>query len=293
MRKAKARLEGVKFAFAVLRRSPLSIVGVVIALGYLFLSLFGFLITPYDPLEINLEERLQPPSMSHLAGTDEFGRDVFSRILAGSSYSAKCAVMVLSVSAIVGVVLGAISGYYRGLIDEALMRFTDVFMVFPPLLLAIAICAALGPSLFNVMIALTIIWWPRYARIVRGMTLSLREMLFVEAAKSIGVSNLGIIIRHIVPNSLASIIVMLTMDVGYVILNAAALSFLGFGVRPPQPEWGNIVSEGRSWFPGQWWISIGGGVAIFIVVLGFNILGDFLRDATDPRFRRMLELKIK
>jgi peptide/nickel transport system permease protein len=230
--------------------------------------------------------KFQPPNRAHLLGTDYLGRDVLSRILYGGRTSLSIGLLVVAVASLIGVPLGAIAGYYGGWIDDLLMRITDVFLAFPPLLLAIAIAAALGASFTNAMIAIAVTWWPWYARLVRAQTLSVRERHFVEAARSIGVSNLSIISRHVLPNVLAPVLVQATMDIGSAILTGAAISFIGLGVQPPTPDWGNMISIGRIYFIERPWFAGSAGAAIFLVTLAFNLLGDAFRDVADPRTRR-------
>jgi len=191
----------------------------------------------------------------------------------------------------VGVALGLIAGYFGGVVDEVIMRVTDIFLAFPALVLAMALSVAMGSGLMTVMIALAVVWWPAYVRITRGQVLSVRENLFVEAAKAMGISDFWIIARHILPNVLSPIIVIATMDMGAVILTAAALSFIGLGAQPPTPEWGRLVADGQPYFPECWWYVFFPGIAIFLTVLGFNLLGDGIRDALDPKIRRRLEFK--
>jgi peptide/nickel transport system permease protein len=206
-----------------------------------------------------------------------------SRIIVGSSIALRVPMIVVILAVAVGAPLGALAGYVGGWLDNLIMRLTDLFLAFPSLLLAVAIVAALGPSLTNAMIAIAISWWPWYARLVRGVTLSLRERYFVEAARSIGVSNRTIVLRHILPNCVTPILVQATIDFGTVILAEGSLAFIGLGTQPPAPDWGLMVSQGRSYILDQWWISTFPGLAIFISVLAFNLLGDTLRDILDPR----------
>jgi len=216
-------------------------------------------------------------------GADQLGRDVLSRIIVGSSIALRVPMIVVILAVAVGAPLGALAGYVGGWLDNLIMRLTDLFLAFPSLLLAVAIVAALGPSLTNAMIAIAISWWPWYARLVRGVTLSLRERYFVEAARSIGVPNRTIILRHILPNCVTPILVQATIDFGTVILAEGSLAFIGLGTQPPAPDWGLMVSQGRSYILNQWWISTFPGLAIFVSVLAFNLLGDTLRDILDPR----------
>lgn len=236
--------------------------------------------------DANPQEKLMPPSSVHLFGTDELGRDIFKRVLIGTSISLKTAVLAVGAAILIGVPIGAVAGYFGGFIDEFLMRFTDIFLGFPPLLLAIVIAAFLGPSLNNATLAIAVSWWPWYTRIVRGQAVSLKERQFVKAAQAMGTPSGSIILKHIIPNCIAPIIVQASMDIGGVILTIASLSFLGLGAQAPTPEWGLMVSTSRNYFLNAWWYSIFPGLAIFFTVLIFNLLGDGLREILDPKTRK-------
>jgi peptide/nickel transport system permease protein len=238
----------------------------------------------------NILEKFSPPSLQHPLGTDYLGRDVMARILYGGRSSLAIGFLVVFVAVIIGVPLGAISGYYGGWIDNLLMRITDIFLAFPPLLLAIALAAALGSNFINTMIAISFTWWPWYARLVRSQTLSLRERSFIEAARSIGVPNWKIITTHVLPNVMTPVMVQATMDLGSAILIGAAVSFIGLGVQPPTADWGTMISVGRIYFLERPWYAGSAGMAIFLVVLAFNLLGDAVRDAADPRTRRAVDI---
>lgn len=271
------------------RRDPLALLSVIIAALFVIGTIFAPVLTRYPAQgrgEPNILEKFEPPSREHPLGTDYLGRDVWARILFGGRNSLTMGLLVVAVAALIGIPLGAIAGYYGGWIDNVLMRITDVFLAFPPLLLAIAIAAALGPSFVNAMIAVAITWWPWYARLVRAQTLSLREEYFIEAARSVGVSNLRIILRHILPNVMTPVLVQGTMDIGSAILTGAAMSFIGLGVQPPTPDWGKMISTGRVYFIERPWFAGSAGAAIFLVTLAFNLLGDAVRDVSDPRTRR-------
>jgi len=231
----------------------------------------------------NVPNTMLSPSMEHPFGTDRLGRDMLSRVIVGARPALIVPIGVVAFAVLLGAPLGAIAGYKGGWIDEVIMRFTDLFLAFPSLLLAMAIASALGRGLQNAAIALVISWWPWYTRLVRGVTISLRRRYFVEAAQAIGVSDWIIILRHILPNTISPILVQATVDMGTVILAMGGLAFLGLGTQPPSPDWGLMVSEGRSFILDQWWIATFPGIAIFIVVLAFNLLGDTLRDIFDPR----------
>jgi peptide/nickel transport system permease protein len=277
----------------VLRKSLLAVIGATIVALFIFIAIFGNLIAPYDPNEIDIVARFSAPTREHLLGTDKLGRDVFSRILVGARYSIRSGLVVLAIAVPTGIILGGIAGLFGGWIDETIMRITDVFLAFPYLILAMSFSAALGPSLFNAMLALSLVWWPLYTRLVRGQALAVRETAYVEAATSKGASKWNLIFKHILPNCLSPILVTFTLDMGWIITAAAALSFLGFGAQPPLSEWGRMVSDGRQYLFQAWWVSLFPGFAIALTVLGFNLLGDGIRDALDPKLRRITEVKWK
>lgn len=268
-----------------LKKSPLTIAGGVIILILCFFALFAPYITPYEYDEINPPDRLLPPSKAHICGTDTAGRDVFSRIVYGSRISIRIGVTVVSLAAIFGSLIGLFSGYIGGKVDEIIMRITDVFFSIPYLILAMAISAALGPNLVNMMLSLAIVWWPVYTRLTRGQALLIRESTYIEAARSLGAGNIRIILRHVLPNSLSPIVVQASLDFGNAVLYAAALSFIGLGAQPPTPEWGAMIAMGRDYLRDSWWYPTFPGLAILITVLGFNLLGDGLRDMLDPRLK--------
>ncbi len=284
-----ARLKEYHLMVRAFRRDPLAVASLVLILLFILGAVFAPLLTPYpeqgrgDP---NILEKFQPPSQAHPLGTDYLGRDVLARILFGGRTSLSIGFLVVVVAVAIGIPLGAIAGYYGGWLDDVIMRITDMFLAFPPLLLAIAIAAALGASFTNAMIAIAFTWWPWYARLVRAQTLSLREMHFVEAARSIGVSDLSIIVHHILPNVLTPVLVQATMDIGSAVLTGAAISFVGLGVQPPTPDWGKMISTGRIYFIERPWFAGSAGAAIFLITLAFNLLGDAVRDVADPRTRR-------
>lgn len=290
-RRMKPSLKELGLTLYVLRKSLLAVVGSFIVVAFIFIAIFGSYIAPYDPYETDIANRFLPPSPSHLLGTDKLGRDVLSRVLDGAGYSAKAGLAVLAIAVPIGIILGGIAGLFGGWIDELIMRITDVFLAFPYLILAMAFSAALGPTLENAMLALSLVWWPLYTRLVRGQALSVRESTYVEAAKSRGASRISIMFRHILPNCLSPILVTFTLDMGAIILATAALSFLGFGAQPPLPEWGRMVSGGRIYLFQAWWVPMFPGLAIALTVLGFNLLGDGIRDALDPKLRRLTEVK--
>jgi peptide/nickel transport system permease protein len=266
----------------------LNLIGLLLVLLFLFLSLFGSAIAPYDPTAKGdiINAKLVGPSTTYLLGTDEQGRDVFSRVLAGARDSLMVAVIVLSISVIVGVVVGAISGFFGGWVDEIMMRITDMFLAFPALVLAIAIAATLGPSLRNTMLALATVFWPWYARLVRGQVLTIRERDYVDAARSIGLPASRILAKHIMPNAMSVVIIQVSLDIGYAILTTSSLSFVGLGAQPPSSEWGLMLSTARNYFRDAWWYITFPGVALTLTVFAFNILGDGIQDALDPRSSR-------
>ncbi|HEY3314933.1 MAG TPA: nickel transporter permease [Bacillota bacterium] len=277
------RLKQVKRA---LRRDPALLVGTVLILAMVVLALVGPLFTHYSPTVPDLPHSLQAPSLTHPFGTDEMGRDVLTRVIHGARVSLPVALMVMGIACVIGTIIGLVAGYSGGWVDELIMRVADIFLAFPALILAMAIAAALGPGLVNAMVAIAIVWWPWYARLVRSEVLSLRNREFVEAARAGGLGDLRIVVRHILVNALGPIIVQATLDTGYAILTTAGLSFVGLGAQPPSPEWGSMISVGRKYILDQWWYSTFPGVAIILSVLGFNLMGDGLRDVLDPRTRK-------
>jgi peptide/nickel transport system permease protein len=271
---------------SVILRDPLSLIGTLIIVAVLFMAVFAEQVAPYPEEgkgKTNAPNTLMAPSSEHVFGTDKLGRDILSRIIMGSRSALIVPIGVVLFAVLLGAPLGALAGYKGGWLDEVIMRITDLFLAFPSLLLAMAIASALGRGLDKAAIALIISWWPWYTRIARGVAVGLRERYFVEAAQAIGVSDAVIIFRHILPNTISPILVQATVDMGTVILAMGGLAFLGLGTQPPAPDWGLMVSEGRTYILDQWWIATFPGMAIFIVVLAFNLLGDTLRDIFDPR----------
>ena len=285
----RPRIKEFRLSVHLLSRNRLTRAALVTVLLLVLIAVVAPVIVPYPSHIYGVEtpeDKLLPPSGKYFFGTDELGRDIFSRVLYGTRISLQTALLAVGLALLIGIPLGAIAGATGGFVDEAIMRITDVFLSFPPLLLAIAIAAFLGPSLTNAMLAIAISWWPWYTRLIRGQAVSIRERQFVRAAKAIGTPHFKIIFGHIVPNCIAPVIVQASMDLGGVILTAAALSFLGLGAQPPTPEWGLMVSTSRNYFLNAWWYSIFPGLAIFITVLAFNLLGDGLREILDPKTRK-------
>jgi peptide/nickel transport system permease protein len=267
-------------------RSPLAVTGLVLLAIVAILALLAPILPIPNPLAQTLSQRLRPPSLAHPLGTDQLGRDILSRLIFGARISLMIGLVVVGTAGTVGTTVGLIAGYVGGLADEVLMRVTDVFFAFPPLILAMAIAGALGPTLTNAMIAIAVVSWPVYARLVRGEVLTLKEREYVQAARSVGVPTSRLLWRHLLPNAMAPILVTATFDMGNAILASAGLSFIGFGARPPTPEWGVMISEGRQYISTQGWLPLFPGIAILLVVTAFNLLGDGLRDALDPRLQQ-------
>lgn len=268
-----------------LKRSKMAMCGLAIISLLFITAVFADIIAPYPYAQQNLKETFQYPSIKHLFGTDDFGRDIFSRIVYGARISLEVGFLSVGISIIVGGFLGAIAGYYGGKLDQLIMRSMDILLSIPSILLAISIVAALGPGLVNLMIAVGISSIPRYARIVHSSVLTIRDYEYVEAARAVGSSDLRIIFKHILPNCLAPLIVQSTLGVATAIIVAAALSFIGLGIQPPVPEWGAMLSGGRSFIRNYWFMTVFPGMAIMITVFGLNLLGDGLRDALDPRLK--------
>jgi peptide/nickel transport system permease protein len=270
--------------FRYLRRSRAAMFGLVIVVFWAAVTILAPHLAPYSPLDQHLEDRLKPPGIRYPFGTDELGRDVLSRVLYGARLSIPAGVTVVAVTAILGALLGAVAGFVGGLVDESIMRVSDAVLAFPSLILAMAITTAMGPGLVNALLAIVLVLWPEYARLMRGQVLSIRHMEYVTAARAIGVPDRRILWRHVLPNTISVALVKASLDVGNVIIIAAALSFVGLGAVPPTPEWGAMVAGGRQKFF-EWWIGTFPGLAIFTVVMGFNFLGDGLRDLLDARLR--------
>ncbi|NCB15263.1 MAG: ABC transporter permease [Synergistales bacterium] len=269
-----------------LRKNPLAMFGLFIVALLIFFAITADIIAPFKYYEQDLMASFQTPSREHLFGTDEFGRDILSRIIHGSRISLQVGLIAVSISVVLGGFFGAVAGFYGGRIDNLIMRGMDILLSIPSILLAIAIAASLGPGLYNMMVAVGISTTPQYARIIRGSVLSLRGQEFVEAAKAVGSSDTRIIMKHILPNCLAPIIVQSTLGVASAILTAAGLSFIGLGIQPPTPEWGAMLSGGREYIRDYAYMTIFPGLAIMITILALNFLGDGLRDVLDPKLKR-------
>jgi len=266
------------------RRNPLAMIGLFISLMLIFMSIFAPLLAPYDPIVQSLPNRLLPPlTPGHWMGTDDFGRDIYSRLLYGSRITLYIVLLVILTAPVVGLIIGTVAGYFGGWVDAVLMRITDIFLAFPKLILALALVAVLGPGMVNAVLAIAITSWPPYARVARAETLTVRNSDYIAATRLQGASALRLIWGHAMPMCLPSVIIRVTLDMAGVILTAAGLGFLGLGVQPPLPEWGLMISAGRKFLFEQWWVATMPGLAIFIVSLGFNLLGDGLRDVLDPR----------
>ena len=270
----------------VFKRSKSAVLGLIFVIITILTAIFAPLIAPYDPVEQNLIERLEGPSSKHWLGTDNFGRDIFSRIIWGSRVSLKVGLTSMSFGILVGFLLGIISGYYGGIMDALIMRLVDVLLAFPSILLALTIMAIMGSSVNNVILAIGITAIPRFTRIVRAEVISIKDQEYVTASQALGATNFRTMFKHIAPNVLTPLIIMGTLRIAYAIISEASLSFLGLGVQPPTPSWGNIISAGKGVLSFAPWISVSGGIAIVIAVLGFNLFGDGLRDALDPKSRR-------
>lgn len=268
-----------------LRRYGLAASGALVVLVWILAAVFAPAIARYAPEIVDVTIRLKPPSSAHWLGTDALGRDVFTRLIYGARISLFTGIVVVLVSAVFGTLVGGIAAYMRGRAEEIIMRITDLVLCFPPIILAMAIAAALGIGTLNTIIAMLVVWWPKFARLARSLVLVQRSQEYVEAAIVMGLSPARILLRHIIPNAVGPLIVLVTLDVGNAIITFAGLSFLGLGVVPPTPEWGSMVSEGRELVE-QWWVASFPGLAILTIVLGFNFLGDGVRDWLDPRSRR-------
>ncbi len=268
-----------------LLKNKVGVMGLILIGFLLFVAIFAPLLAPHDPLQQNIMLRYQPPSSTNWLGTDEMGRDVLSRIIYGSRISLQVGLLSVGFALVIGVTLGLLAGYYGGIMDMIIMRIMDIMLAFPSILLAIAIVAILGPQLRNAMLAIGIINIPRFARIIRSSALSIKESEYVTAARGLGAGDVRIIFNHLLPNALTPLIIQTTLSIATAILEAAALSFLGLGAQPPTPEWGAMLSDARSSLQRAPWVATFPGIAIIFGVLGFNLLGDGLRDALDPKMK--------
>lgn len=266
-------------------KNKIAFIGLIIILFLIFVAIFAPFLASHHPYEQNLEKALLAPCLEYPFGTDDLGRCIFSRIIFGTRTSLQIGIIVTSITACIGIIMGLIAGYYGGLADEIIMRLVDIFLAFPGLVLALTIAGLMGPGLFNVMFALSLVGWMGYTRVVRGSVLAVKEKEFVETAKSLGANNLYILIHHILPNVIAPVIVMATLGIGHTILAAAGLSFLGLGAQPPIPVWGAMLNNGKAFMRTAPHLTIFPGLAIMITVLAFNFLGDGLRDLLDPRLK--------
>ncbi|MCB5174051.1 MULTISPECIES: ABC transporter permease [Microvirga] len=281
----QARLGRGYLGWRAFTKNPLAVLGLGIVVLLILVAIFADLIAPYSPIAGGdlRTERLLPPSAEHWFGTDDLARDIFSRVVYGSRITLWVIVLVALIATPIGLLVGTVSGYLGGWVDTVLMRITDIFLAFPRLILALAFVAALGPGIENAVIAIAITSWPPYARIARAETLTIRNSDFIAAVKLQGASTPRIILGHVVPLCISSLIIRVTLDMAGIILTAAGLGFLGLGAQPPMPEWGAMVATGRNYLIDQWWVAAMPGIAIFVVSLGFNLLGDGLRDVLDPK----------
>jgi peptide/nickel transport system permease protein len=267
------------------RTNLLFAVGITICVGWILVAIFAYYIIPYGPIDQNMLHRFEPPSSTYWFGTDEFGRDIFSRVVVGSRISIFAGFVTVILSSIIGSIYGGIAGYFGDVIDNSMMRISEMVLSFPAIILAMTITAALGPSLYNTLLALVIVSWPMYARVMRSVVITVKENEYVLASKALGTSPFRILSSEILPNTIGSVLVMATLDVGNAILNFSGLSFLGLGSPPPIPEWGAMVADGIQNFV-YWWVTVWPGLAILTMAMGANFIGDGIRDYLDPKLRR-------
>ncbi|MET0851824.1 MAG: ABC transporter permease [Candidatus Rokuibacteriota bacterium] len=286
-------IEALPAALAARRRRRLPVVSLTIIAVFVVAAVFAPLLSPADPYEQTLRLRFRPPvwmeggSWAHPLGTDRLGRDLLSRIVHGARVSLSAGVVTVLLASALGAAIGLVAGYYRGRVDATLMRITDATMSFPVILLALILAVTVGPSFTNVVLAIAVILWARYARVIRGQVLTLMELDFIAQARIAGAGAWRIVTRHLFPNTLNTLVVLVTLQVGYVIILEASLSFLGAGIPPPTPAWGSMIAESRDFITSAWWASALPGLAILLVVLAFNLLGDWLRDTLDPKLRQL------
>lgn len=285
MKKMEGRGTPLRLALRSWWKNWLGLVGMAMILLFVFVALAPGLVATQDPIAVDPDARLKPPGGEHFFGTDDLGRDVFSRVVYGTQLSLLSALVVVIGATVAGTSLGIIAGFYRGLVDETVTRLADLFISFPNLILAMAMVAVLGPGLTNAMLAIIFVWWPQYARLTRSQVLVLKRLVYVEAAHTVGASGFRILWRHLLPNCLPVVLVKSSLDIGYGVLITSGLSFLGMGVRPPTPELGFMVTQGREFLLSAWWYCTFPGLMIFVIVLAFNLVGDTLRDILDPTLR--------
>lgn len=283
MQLTEANLSQLQIQWYRFKKNPLTIIGSIVLIIFILSAIFAPLLSSYDPEKVNMGERLLGPSSIHWFGTDEVGRDIYTRILYGARLSLGMGISVVVIAGFIGTLVGSIAGYVGGNIGQFIMRIMDIMLAFPTLVLAMALTASLGPSLLNAMLAIAIVKIPVYVRLARGETLIIKEKLYVKAAETFGLSKIWIIGRHVIPNVITPIIIQVTIDLGDVILLIATLGFLGLGAQPPTPEWGSMINKGWQYFLDQWWYPAFPGIAIFLATLSFNLLGDGLRDMLDPK----------
>jgi peptide/nickel transport system permease protein len=282
----RSRIREFRLSLHYFLKSPLAVAGLLITLAIVVVAILAPFIAPYPDVYVDLQNKYLPPSWAHPFGTDDMGRDIFSRVLYGSRITLEVGGAVILVAYSIAIPLGSIAGYKSGRLDNLIMRFTDMFLAFPSIILAMAFAAALGPGILNAMLALAVTWWPWATRIIRSQALVIKNSYYVQAAKASGGSDFYIVLHHVIPNCLGLIMVQASVDFGWTVLVAAALGFLGLGAQSPSPDWGLMVSIGRIYFLTKPWLSLFPGIAIFVTVLGVNLLGDGLRDVLDPRLRR-------
>ncbi len=269
-----------------LKQNKMTLVGIAILLLIILLAIVVPFLSPYDPNKINLANKFQSPSASHWFGTDEVGRDIFTRIFYGASLSLGLGILIIFIAALIGTIIGSISGYLGGIVDTIIMRFVDMILAFPSLILAMALAAVLGPNIQNAMLAIAIVKVPVYIRLARAETLGLKEKLFVKSAETFGINKARIIIKHIIPNAVSPVIIQATLDIGDTILLIATLGFLGLGAQPPTPEWGAMISVGWTYLLTYWWYPVFPGLFLFLAAGALNLIGDGIRDVLDPKSAR-------
>jgi peptide/nickel transport system permease protein len=252
---------------------------IFLSLAVVFISLAGHWVTPQDPMKINMSIRFSAPTLRNWMGTDNLGRDLTSRVMSGTGLALQSCLIILLSASVIGTLIGMVAGFYGGAIDEILMRITDVFIAFPGLILAMAISAALGPNLIHAMIVIAVVWWPGYARLVRGQVMAMKQREYIQATRALGASDARILFAHVLPNILVPLVIQITLDLGPALVTTSSLSFIGMGAQPPAPEWGSMVSQGRKYLLDYWWMSTFPGAAIFATVLVFNSLGENVRKA--------------